>query len=96
MEVLTHLHDTGAALDYMGVMELTTALQKPWDRIEAPTTLFVHQDKIEGQLVLAGVPAQANVWLAFALATFQASGDYDALICTWKAKPISDQTFANF
>jgi hypothetical protein len=59
--ILTHLHDTGAALDFMDVMELTTALQKPWDHAKALSTLFVRQDKIERQLELAGVPVPPNI-----------------------------------
>ncbi|KAL7483205.1 hypothetical protein ACHAW6_008848 [Cyclotella cf. meneghiniana] len=34
--------------------------------------------------------------LAFALATFQASGEYDAPLREWDAKPQVDKTFANF
>jgi hypothetical protein len=34
--------------------------------------------------------------LAFALATFQASGEYEAPLREWQAKPPADLTFANF
>jgi hypothetical protein len=80
-------------LDVTGLIQ---ELQKPWDQVEAPATLFARGDKIERQLVKAGQAENPTLRLAFALSTFEASGKFEPSIREWKAKPAANQTFANF
>eukprot|EP00804_Cyclotella_cryptica_P003263 CCRYP_010497-RA/>CCRYP_010497-RA protein AED:0.29 eAED:0.28 QI:0/0/0/1/0.33/0.25/4/0/732 len=46
-DLLTHLEAVGGELDFMDVTELQAELLKPWDQVEAPTTLF--GDKIRSR-----------------------------------------------
>eukprot|EP00956_Cyclotella_meneghiniana_P025570 scaffold53544_cov39-Cyclotella_meneghiniana.AAC.5 len=70
LDILTHLESIGGTLDFMDVTELQAELLKPWDQVEAPTTLFGRQDKIEKQLVKAGILSQEHLRFATALCWF--------------------------
>ena len=94
--LLTHLRSVGGTLDHMDVTELFTNIQKPWDGIEAPAAHFARGDKFERQLLKVGQNKNPTLRLAFALATFHASGEYEPALRDWDAKPKTDQTFANF
>lgn len=96
LDLLTHLEDIGGEVDYMDVTELQSELLKPWDQVEAPTTLFERGDKYEKQLIKAGIPAQPTLRLATALSWFQQSGEFDSPIREWNAKPAVDRTFSRF
>ena len=96
LEMLEHLRNSGGDLDHMDVTELNTELLKPWDHVEAPATMFARGDKYERQLAKCGIIAQPALRLATALTAFETSGEYDASIREWKAKPAADQTFDNF
>jgi len=80
----------------MDVTELFTNIQKPWDGIEAPAAHFARGDKFERQLLKVGQSKNPALRLAFALATFQASGEFEPALRDWEAKPTADQTFVNF
>ena len=95
-EILAYLRAHGGDLDHLDVTELIQQLQKDWDHVEAPATLFARGDKIERQLVKAGQAANPPLRLAFALATFEASGEFEPSIREWKAKPVANRTFTNF
>jgi bacterioferritin-associated ferredoxin len=95
-QLLNHLRIVGGSLDHVDVTELIQALQKLWDHVEAPATMFARGDKIECQLIKAGQPANPELRLAFALSTFEASGEFEAPLCEWKARPLIDRTFAKF
>ena len=95
-ELIEHLCNTGANLDHLDVMELIKELQKPWDMVEAPATMFATGDHIERQLVKAGPAENPNLHLAFALSNFEASGEYDAAVQEWKAKAPQDKMFPCF
>ena len=94
--LLTHLRNVGGSLDHMDVTELFTNIQKPWDGIEVPAAHFARGDKYERQLLKVGQNKNPELRLAFALATFQASGEFESALREWEAKPKANQTFANF
>lgn len=94
--LLTHLRNVGGTLDHMDVTELFTNIQKPWDGIETPAAHFARGDKFERQLLKVGQKKNPELRLAFALATFHASGEYEPALRDWEAKPKSDKTFVNF
>eukprot|EP00804_Cyclotella_cryptica_P012318 CCRYP_020813-RA/>CCRYP_020813-RA protein AED:0.43 eAED:0.43 QI:0/-1/0/1/-1/1/1/0/236 len=96
MQLLTHLCQVGGSLDHMDITELISNLQKPWDGIETPASHFARGDKYEQQLLKVGQACNPELQLAFALVTFQASGEYEAPLRKWQAKPRTDRTFANF
>eukprot|EP00804_Cyclotella_cryptica_P028837 CCRYP_008424-RA/>CCRYP_008424-RA protein AED:0.29 eAED:0.29 QI:0/0/0/1/0.16/0.14/7/0/719 len=93
-DLLTHLEAVGGELDFMDVTELQAELLKPWDQVEAPTTLFERQDKIEKHK--AGIPAQHELRLATALCWFQQSGEFDSALELWEAKPTANKTLSAF
>ena len=53
LNLITHLEDIEGEVDYMDITELQNELLKPWDQVEAPTTLFEWGDKYEKQLIKA-------------------------------------------
>ena len=95
-EMLTHLRNNGADLDHLDVTQLTVELQKEWDMVEAPVTYFTRGDRYERQLEKAGQTKNPTLRLAFALATFERSGEYENSLRDWDAKGASVKTFANF
>ena len=75
--------------------------QKPWshgceDGIEAPAAHFSQSGKYQHQLLKVGQNKNPELWLAFAFATFHASGKFKPALYKWEAKAKVDQTFANF
>ena len=76
--------------------ELFTNIHKPWDGIEAPAAHFARGDKYEHQLLKVGQNKNPELRFAFALATFQASGEFESALRKWEVKPKVDQMFANF
>ena len=73
-----------------------TELTKLWEIIENLATKVAKDDKIEHQLIKVGLTIQLNLHLALAISMFRGTGEYDAQIHEFKAKPIADKTFANF
>lgn len=95
-ELIAHLQGVGGTLDFMDVTELTANLQKEWDGIEAPAAHFARGDRYKRQLEKAVQTKNPALRLAFALATFQKSGEFEASLRTWDEKSATQKTFANF
>ena len=95
-EMLKHLRSVGGTLDHMDVTELFANLQKAWDGIETPAAFFARGDKYERQLEKAGQAKNPELRLAFALATFEASGEFEPALRDWDAKKKSEKTFPKF
>jgi hypothetical protein len=95
-ELLAHLRSVGGTLDHMDITELFSNLQKAWDGIETPASYFARGDKYERQLEKAGQAKNPALRLAFALATFSESGEFDPALRDWDAKSATNKTFANF
>ena len=51
LEILEHLRLHGGDLDHLDVTALIQELQKPWDNVEAPATLFARGDKKDKQKI---------------------------------------------
>ena len=95
-QLLTHLESVGAQLDFIDVTELQAELFAPWDQVEAPISMFERQDKIEKQLVKAGIPAQAELRLALARTWFEQTGEYDIALAKWDTLPAANRTLPAF
>ena len=80
----------------MDVTKLFTNIQKPWDGIEAPGAHFARGYKYKRQLLKVRQNKNPELRLAFALATFQLSGEFESALHEWEVKPKVDLTFANF
>ncbi|KAL7476072.1 LOW QUALITY PROTEIN: hypothetical protein ACHAW6_001955 [Cyclotella cf. meneghiniana] len=59
----------------MDVTQLITELQKPWDMVEMPATLFARGNKYECQLIKVGQATNPSLHLAFAIAMIKASAN---------------------
>ena len=81
---------------FLAPTNLISNIQWPWDGIETPVAHFARGDKYERQLLKAGQAKKPTLQLAFALSTFQASGEFEPALREWEAKPKADQTFVNF
>eukprot|EP00804_Cyclotella_cryptica_P015656 CCRYP_003653-RA/>CCRYP_003653-RA protein AED:0.40 eAED:0.40 QI:0/0/0/1/0.5/0.66/3/0/324 len=85
-ELLAHLRSVGGTLDHMDITELFSNLQKAWDGIETPAPYFARGDKYERQLEKAGQAKNPALRLAFALATFADSGEFEPALRDWDAE----------
>jgi len=94
--LLSHLRNVGGSLDHMDVTELISNIHKPWDGNETPAAHFARGDKYERQLLKVGQAKKTKLQLAFALSTFQSSGEFEPALHEWEAKIKADQTFVNF
>jgi hypothetical protein len=65
------------------------------DGIKTPAAHFARGDKYKQQM-LKVEKNPPPLQLAFALLTFQSSGEFEAALHKWEAKPKSDQIFVNF
>lgn len=96
IDIIAHLETVGGTLDFRDVTDLQAELLTPWDQVEAPTTLFERQDKIERQLIKAGIPAQTELRLMTARTWFEQSGEFDFALERWEALPAAQKTFTAF
>ena len=96
LDIIAHLETVGGTLDFRDVTDLQAELLTPWDQVEAPTTLFERQDKIEKQLIKAGIPAQTQLRLMTARTWFEQSGEFDLALERWDALPAAQKTFTSF
>ena len=96
LELLDLLRDAGGDLDDLEITDLNTKMLEPWDGVEAPVTMFARADKFERQLERHSIPKQAELHLAYAVSTYQTSGQFDAAMREWHAKLPADKTFPNF
>jgi hypothetical protein len=61
-----------------------------------PAAFFARGDKYERQLEKAGQAKNPELRLAFALATFEESGEFGPALRKWESKKKSEKTFAKF
>lgn len=96
LDLLDHLRDAGGDLNDLEITDLNTQMLAPWDGVEAPVTMFARGDRFERQLDRFGIPKQPEIRLSYAVATFQTSGQFDAPLREWDARPLADKTFTKF
>jgi hypothetical protein len=84
--LLSHLCNFGGSLDHMDMTELISNIQKPWDGIKTPAVHFARGDKYEHQLLKIGQAKKPTLRVAFALSTFQSSGEFEPALRKWEAK----------
>jgi hypothetical protein len=83
-------------LDDTEITDLNTKMLKPWDRVDAPVTMFARADKYERQLERHSIPKQPELRLSYAVSTYQISGQFDAAMREWHVKMLANKTFPNF
>jgi hypothetical protein len=60
------------------------------------TLHFARGDKFECQLLKVGQIRNPELRLAFGVATFKKSGQFENALCKWYATSATNKTFANF
>jgi hypothetical protein len=78
------------------ITDLNTKMLKPWDRVEAPVTMFARADKYEHRLEKHSIPKQPELCLLYAVLTYQISGQFNAAMQEWHANMLANKTFPNF
>jgi len=96
IKLLELLRTAGGDLDNLEITELNTRLLEPWDGVEAPVTMFARADKYERQLERHNIPQQPELRLSYAVATYQTSGQFDAAMREWHARPSTNKSFPSF
>jgi hypothetical protein len=96
LELLKLLQNAGRDLDDMEIMDLNNKMLEPWDRVEAPVTMFARADKYERQLERHHIPKQPELHLLYAVSSYQISGQFNAAMQEWHAKTLANKTFPNF
>jgi hypothetical protein len=96
IELLELLRSAGGDLDDLEITELNTKMLEPWDGVEAPVTMFARADKYERQLERHIIPQQPELRLSYAVATYQTSGQFDAAMREWHARPSTNKSFPKF
>ena len=95
-DMIAHLHSRWGAADFVDKCDLINELNTPWNAAEVPTIYFNCVEKAIKQLARVGVPWPREACMNSALKAFKDTGDYDAPVREWEAKPEADKTWDNF
>jgi len=94
--MINHLQNRGGALDFADTKTLLTERDQEWDASEVPTMYFNRVKKAMKQLTRAGIVSDLKERTDMALNYFKNTGEYDAAVREWEAKPVATKTWANF
>jgi hypothetical protein len=95
LQMLTHLRDRWGTMDYVDITALLAECDAPWNAAEVPQKYFNRMDKARKQLAHANVQVDERAMVVKALKSFKDTGDYNAPIREWEAKPAALQTYVN-
>jgi len=93
--MITHLRNRGGALDFADTKTLLNERDQEWDASEVPTLYFNRVEKAMQQLTRAGIMSDLKERTDMALYYLKSSGEYDAAVREWEAKPAATRTWAN-
>jgi hypothetical protein len=93
--MIVHLRNRGGALDFADTKTLLTERDQEWDASEIPTMYFNRVEKAMQQLTRAGITSDLKERTDMALYYFKSTGEYDAAVREWEAKPVAIRTWAN-
>jgi hypothetical protein len=93
--MIAHLCNRGGQLDFMDTKKLLSERDSKWDANKVPQVNFNQVKKAIRQLKPAGIQSNLNERRDMALFYLKASGEYDAAVREWEAKPAADKTWAN-
>ncbi|KAL7474264.1 hypothetical protein ACHAW6_000244 [Cyclotella cf. meneghiniana] len=88
---LAKLESETMGYNHLAPKDLLTHLQI----IEMPASYFARGDRYEHQLLKVGQARNPELRLAFTLATFQSSSEFNPALREWDAKGTTDKTFGN-
>jgi hypothetical protein len=93
--MITHLRNQGGALDFADTKTLLNERDQEWDASEVPTIYFNRVVKVMQQLTRAGITSDLKERTDMALYYLKNTGEYDAAVREWEAKPAAIRTWAN-
>jgi hypothetical protein len=94
-QMIAHLRNRGGQLNFTGTKKLLSQWDSKWDAKEVPQVYFNQVQKAIRQLQPAGIQSNLNERRDMALFYLKASGEYNAAVREWEAKPAADKTWAN-
>jgi hypothetical protein len=94
-QMLNHLLARGGALDFADTKELLAERDGDWNVSENPQLYFNRVEKAMKGLLRNGIASDTNERRDIALFYLKATGEFDAAVREWEAKPAVDKTWAN-
>jgi hypothetical protein len=93
--MITHLRNLGGQLDFTDTKKLISDRDSEWDVNKVSQVYFNRVEKAIKQLERAGINSNLNERRDMALFYLKTSGEYDAVVREWEAKPAIDKTWPN-
>ena len=94
-QMLDHLLARGGALDFADTKELLTERDGEWNISKNPQLYFNRVEKAMKGLLQNGITSDPNERRDITLFYLKATGEFDAAVRDWEAKPAADKTWAN-
>jgi hypothetical protein len=94
-QILNHLLAQGGALDFADTKDLLAERDGEWNVSENPQLYFNRVEKAMKGLLQNGITSDPNERRDVALFFFKSTGEFDAAVREWEAKPSADKTWAN-
>ncbi len=94
-QMLNHLRNHGGALDFADTKTLLAERDAEWNINEIPQIYINRVEKAMRVLTRAGINSDLKERRDMALFYLKSTGEFDAAVCEWEAKPEADKTWAN-
>jgi len=94
-QMLHHLLARGGALDFPDTKELLAKRDGEWNVSKNPQLYFNRVEKAMKGLLRNGIISDPNERRDIALFYLKATGEFDAAVREWEAKPAANKTWAN-
>ena len=93
--MLDHLLAQGGALDFADTKELLAKRDGEWNVSKNPQLYFNRVEKAVKGLLRNGITSDPNEQRDIALFYLKATGEFDAAVREWEAKPTANKTWVN-
>jgi hypothetical protein len=94
-QVIAHLRNRGGCFDFTDTKKLLSKWDSEWDANKVPQVYFNQIKKTIRQLEPDGIQSNLNKRRDMAIFYLKASGEYDAAVREWEAKPAAGKIWAN-
>jgi hypothetical protein len=94
-QMIDHLRNRGGALDFADTKALLVKRDTEWNVNEVPLLYFNRVEKAMRGITRAGINSNLNERRDMALFYLKATGEFDAAVREWEAKPEADKTWTN-
>jgi hypothetical protein len=94
-QMIDHLRNRGGVLDFADTKTLLVERDTEWNVNEVPQLYFNRVEKAMRGLTRAGINSDFNKRRDMALFYLKATGEFNAAVCEWEAKPEADKTWTH-